>query len=174
MTISSRLILSLTLLAGACATDMDSRDADDGVRAPGGKADYGAEPGPDAGEATAALCEDRTGGALVTFTVAEDPNEMFTAWIEDDAFIDEAIRLIADGETRVPNFAMADGMDCDGQWSWHVDPVDAVFADFTIEVCDSLPSYIEDNKEEWFAMNPRWCPWGARMVSVDDRRVGGE
>src|SRR4051812_47363782 len=29
-------------------------------------------------------------------------------------------------------------------WSWHIDPKTLQFADVTIEVCDGLPSYVED------------------------------
>jgi hypothetical protein len=114
-----------------------------------------------------ALCEDRTGGALVEFEIVE---ETFRVWIENAAFIAEAERLLDAGETRVPNFqTLIDGSDCDPQWSWHVDPNDVEFADFTIELCDAVPSYIEENKADWFDQVGQWCPWSARVTAVTQR-----
>jgi len=113
------------------------------------------------------LCADRTGGALIEFGVVDDT---ITVWIENEAFITEAQRLLAADETRVPVFnTLVDGGDCDAQWSWHPDPNDVEFADFTIELCDGLPSYIEQNKQEWFDTVGNWCPWSAVVVSVTER-----
>jgi hypothetical protein len=114
-----------------------------------------------------ALCEDRTGGAFVEFEIVE---ETFRVWIENAAFITEAERLLDAGETRVPVFeTLIDGTGCDPQWSWHADPEDVSFADFTIELCDAVPSYIEENKAEWFDSVGSWCPWSARVTAVTER-----
>jgi hypothetical protein len=127
----------------------------------------GTPPGP-----VAADCAARKGGAMVTIETADTASERVTTWVSaaDATFIDEAKRLVAAGEKRVPTFKVLDGTDCDGRWSFHLDPVDAAFADFTIEVCDALPSYLQQNKSEWLAKDLRWCPWGGRVISVDDRR----
>ena len=110
------------------------------------------------------LCADRTGGALVDFEIVE---ETLRVWIENTAFITEAERLLAAGETRVPVFdTLVDGTDCDPQWSWHPDPVEVDFADFTIEICDAVPSYIEENEAEWFDSVGSYCPWSARVTAV--------
>jgi hypothetical protein len=114
-----------------------------------------------------ALCENRMGGALVEFEIVE---ETFRVWIENAAFIAEAERLLDAGETRVPAFqTLVDGTDCDPQWSWHADPNDVEFADFTIELCDAVPSYIEENKADWFDQVGQWCPWSARVTAVTAR-----
>ena len=114
-----------------------------------------------------ALCEDRTGGALVEFEIVE---ETFRVWIENAAFIAEAERLLDAGEPRVPNFqTLVDGTDCDPQWSWHADPNDVEFADVTIELCDAVPSYIEENKADWLDQVGQWCPWSARVTAVTER-----
>jgi len=115
-------------------------------------------------------CASRKGGAMVTIENADRAAERYTTWVTTPAFIDEAKRLLAAGERRVPSFKVLDGTECDGKWSFHLDPVDASFADFTIEICDAVPSYIQANKADWLSKNLRWCPWSAKVVSVDDRR----
>ena len=114
----------------------------------------------------AATCSTRTGGALVTISVSEDHPETFTAWVTNADFIAEAKRLLQEGERGTPNFKFVDGSDCDAQWSFHVDASDAEFPWGTIEVCDAMPSYVNQNKSEWISKNLRWCPWGSRVLDV--------
>lgn len=47
-------------------------------------------------------------------------------------------------------------------WSWHIDPRTLEFADMTIEVCDGLPSYVEDRT----VTSDQYCPWSARVIEV--------
>jgi hypothetical protein len=49
-------------------------------------------------------------------------------------------------------------------WSWHIDPASLEFADFTIEVCDGLPSHVEDGT----LTSDSYCPWSARLIAMDD------
>ena len=35
-----------------------------------------------------------------------------------------------------------------------------------IEICDAMPSYVNQNKAEWIAKDLRWCPWGSRVLDV--------
>lgn len=48
-------------------------------------------------------------------------------------------------------------------WSWHIDPATLEFAEITIEVCDGLPSYVEDET----VTSPVFCPWSAKVVAID-------
>lgn len=48
-------------------------------------------------------------------------------------------------------------------WSWHIDPATLEFADVTIEVCDGLPSHVEDGT----ITSEQYCPWSAEIVSID-------
>lgn len=48
-------------------------------------------------------------------------------------------------------------------WSWHIDPESLEFAEITIEVCDGLPSHVE----EGVITSPDYCPWSAEIVSID-------
>jgi hypothetical protein len=40
------------------------------------------------------------------------------------------------------------------------------FADFTIELCDAVPSHIENNQVEWFRDVKQYCPWSAKVGAV--------
>lgn len=48
-------------------------------------------------------------------------------------------------------------------WSWHIDPATLEFAEMTIEVCDGLPSYVEDET----VTSPDYCPWSAEIIAID-------
>ena len=63
---------------------------------------------------------------------------------------------------QIPNGRIARGNGGVNQpWSWHIDPRDFEFADMTIELCDGLPSYVEDGT----LTGDRFCPWSAKVVS---------
>jgi len=49
-------------------------------------------------------------------------------------------------------------------WSWHIDPASLEWADMTTEVCDGLPSFVEDGTvtSEWY------CPWSAEVIDISD------
>src|SRR3954470_1456746 len=48
-------------------------------------------------------------------------------------------------------------------WSWHIDPKTLEFAQITIEVCDGLPSYVEDRT----VTSKDFCPWSAKVIKID-------
>ena len=48
-------------------------------------------------------------------------------------------------------------------WSWHIDPNTVEFADFTTEVCDGLPEFVEDGT----LTSDTYCPWSARVIAVE-------
>ncbi|MEO5535400.1 MAG: hypothetical protein ABIR17_09750 [Pseudolysinimonas sp.] len=48
-------------------------------------------------------------------------------------------------------------------WSWHIDPATLEFADSTIEVCDGLPSYVEDRT----VTSDQYCPWSAKIIAIN-------
>lgn len=47
-------------------------------------------------------------------------------------------------------------------WSWHIDPATLEFAEITIEVCDGLPSYVEDGT----VTSEQYCPWSAKVIEI--------
>ncbi|SFR93808.1 hypothetical protein SAMN04487846_0859 [Microbacterium sp. cf046] len=48
-------------------------------------------------------------------------------------------------------------------WSWHIDPETLEFADFTTEVCDGLPEYVEDGT----LTSDIYCPWSSTVIAVE-------
>ena len=48
-------------------------------------------------------------------------------------------------------------------WSWHIDAKTLEFAEITIEVCDGLPSYVEDHT----VTSKDYCPWSAKVIKID-------
>ena len=65
---------------------------------------------------------------------------------------------------KIPNGKIVRGSaDVNVGWSWHLDADDFEWADMTIEVCDGNPGDVESGALTW----DRYCPWSAKVVSVD-------
>jgi hypothetical protein len=115
-------------------------------------------------DASGRLCAERSGGALITFGIGD---ERLIVWSTEEAFIGEA-RAIADGaSSRIPHFQrLLDGTDCDPQWTWHVAPDEMEWVDVMMELCDGLPSMVEDDKTYWLEDVGTFCPWIVNVVDV--------
>lgn len=111
------------------------------------------------------------GGLLATFDVS---GETFRVWVTNPATIDQLLALEAGASTAsIPNgriLAGAGAGDHNAPWSWHLDPEDIEMADFTMELCDGEPSYVEANLAEFTNNVQRYCPWAAALVALEDRR----
>ena len=102
-------------------------------------------------------------GVVVTFRVAD--REEYNVRLTDPADIAIARKLLA-GEAApgIPNGRVVRGTaDVNTGYTWHIDPSDIEFADVTIELCDGLPSDVEQNQ----ISGDRYCPWAAKVVKVD-------
>lgn len=90
------------------------------------------------------------------------------------------IREIASGKRKdmIPNGLIIDDHPAkspyDSRWSWHFQPDSIEMAEFTIEVCDATPTYVEEHRDEWFQGEgiARWCPWSAHLVKIEDLLYG--
>ena len=79
--------------------------------------------------------------------------------------VDHAERLLA-GEpiASIPlGTVVRDDPGPNAPWSWHIDPASLEFAEITIEVCDGLPSFVEDGT----VTSDQYCPWSAQVIAVD-------
>ena len=111
------------------------------------------------------------GGIVATFAVG---SETFRVWIRNTEAIEQVLALQRGTSTEsIPNGRLRAGNGQGGHntpFSWHLDPDDIQMAGATMEVCDGAPSYIEAYRDEFIAEVNRYCPWGARLLSVADHR----
>lgn len=146
------LYLASGLLILACTTPVSSPDPSPSpspLPTPTSPANPAASP---TGEATA---------YVATFAVE---NEQYRILLTDPADIEVARRLMAGEQApTIPNGLIVRGdAGVNTGYSWHIDPQSIEFVDMTIEVCDGLPSFVEDGTLE----GDRYCPWGARLVDL--------
>ena len=116
----------------------------------------------------AACADDGPGGdggdtAVATFEVAGD--ETFKVELITPELVDHAERLLAGEEiAAIPlGNVVRDDPGVNAPWSWHIDPATLEFAEMTIEVCDGLPSFVEDAT----ITSDQYCPWSAEVIAVD-------
>ncbi|MDH4335524.1 MAG: hypothetical protein OEW24_09800 [Chloroflexota bacterium] len=103
-------------------------------------------------------------GTVVTFQVGE---EQYRILLTDPADIEIARQLLAGEEApRIPNGVIVRGSDggVNTGYSWYIDPESVEFAEATMEVCDGLPSYVEDRT----LTGDRFCPWAAEVIAIDE------
>ena len=101
--------------------------------------------------------------AVVTFDVADQGT--FSVELVTNEQIAHVAGLQAGGEEgRIPSGTIV--RDGDGgvnaPYSWHIDPDTLEFVDFTTEVCDGLPEYVEDGT----LTSDIYCPWSATVVDL--------
>lgn len=111
------------------------------------------------------------GGVLATFSVN---GERFRVWITDETAIRQVLDL-RDGlsQAHIPNAPIHRGPGPGAHnepYGWHLDGEEIRMAELAIEVCDGRPSYVEENVGEYVDNVGRYCPWGAELVEVEDRR----
>ena len=101
-------------------------------------------------------------GAVVTFRVADA--EEFKVRLTDPADIEIARKLLAGEDApSVPNGVVVRGdPDVNTGYTWHIDPETFEFADATIELCDGLPSHVEQGS----ITSDRYCPWSAQVIAI--------
>lgn len=123
------------------------------------------------GDDATAPREDLRGGVLATFEVS---GERFRVWVTSTATIAQLIALDeGSSQATIPIGPVRRGS---GQgshndpWSWHLDPAETSMAEFTIELCDGRPSFVEDHVDEWIGTVGSYCPWGAELVGLEDYR----
>lgn len=128
--------------------------------------------GPAVEEGDPQICRERGQGALIDFLVAGEPIRL---WLESDAFIDESISVMLDGDPRIPIFEEVRlGSDCDERHRFHVDPAAVSWVDAATEACDATPSYIDGDPKRWIASIGSWCPFKVSAIDrvVDCRDLG--
>ena len=114
------------------------------------------------------------GGVLATFEVS---GERFQVWVVNPQTIWDLYHLKRGLSTAsIPNGRILRGPGRAAHnvpYGWHLDPRDISMADFTTEVCDARPSYVEENVGEFVDNVGHYCPWSARLVGLRNY-TGGE
>ncbi len=119
-------------------------------------------------------CEDRTEGAMISFSVGSgDKAEGFTFWISGDEFIDTALTHVGAGVGPRAGFQIVTQSDCDVQWEFHAVPDSAFWyaSPPFFDHCDVLPSTIAGDPNGWNTKDNVWCPSDLQVMEVEDRRA---
>jgi len=114
------------------------------------------------------------GAMIIATSVLAPRNPVATLQVVDETYKIELAtpELVAHAEAllagesvaAIPNgVVVRDDPGPNAPWSWHIDPATLEFADMTVEVCDGLPSYVQDE----IVTSDRFCPWSAKVVSID-------
>lgn len=102
------------------------------------------------------------GAVIVTFRVAD--REEFKALVTDPVNVAIVRDLLAGREApAIPNGKIVYQTGVNTGYHWSMDPTDIEFADSTTEVCDGLPSDVENHA----ITSPRYCPWSAKVIAID-------
>jgi hypothetical protein len=103
-------------------------------------------------------------GVTVRFLVAG--SEEYRIRLIDPEDIEIARKLLAGEDApTIPNGVVVHGSpDVNTGYSWHIDPASVEFADVTMEVCDGLPSDVEQG----IITSNRYCPWSAVVVGIEE------
>jgi hypothetical protein len=98
---------------------------------------------------------------VATFEVQGESYKIELATPELVAHVKEL--LAGDAVAAIPNgLVVRDDAGPNTPWSWHIDPASLEFADATTEVCDGLPSDVEDGT----ITSDRYCPWSAVVTDL--------
>jgi hypothetical protein len=104
--------------------------------------------------------------------------ERFRTWTTNPQTIQDLYELQQGTSTaNIPNGRILRGAGRarhNAPYHWHLDPQDIAMAEATIELCDGLPSYVEENVDDYVENVGRYCPWAAKLVELRDftDRVG--
>jgi hypothetical protein len=110
-----------------------------------------------------------SGGILVTFDVL---GETYKVFITNEDTIEEVFAVQrGESQATIPSGRLIEGAAFYNEpWSWHIDSEDIHMAEFTIELCDGLPSQVEAALDYWVNTVKRFCPWHAEIAKIEDFR----
>jgi hypothetical protein len=93
--------------------------------------------------------------------------QTFVVHATDQAIVDEMVQIAA-GQCP-PKVVVGDVVTGNGGynavWSWHLDANSVEIWDFTVEICDAAPAYVEANLADWAGTT--YCPWGSYVIAVE-------
>ena len=93
----------------------------------------------------------------------------FIAWTTNPAVIDQVLQQLELPEDmrgqhingRIER--LPEGCEVNSNWSWYFVPDEWAMAEFSIELCDGNPQYVEENLDEYIRIQA-YCPWGSYVL----------
>ena len=89
--------------------------------------------------------------------------ETFVMRTTDPETMQRAVAVLNGSENLFPIGPLRSG---DGgfnaPWSWHMDDDEVRLTEVAVEVCDGLPSYVEEHVEDFLGVG--YCPWSGRII----------
>jgi hypothetical protein len=103
-----------------------------------------------------------SGSVIVTFDVEGETYRVLLTNADDVAI---AYRLQGGEEApSIPNGVIIRGRTgVNYGHEWSIDPDSFEFADMTMEICDGLPSHVDDG----ILTGDRFCPWSAEVIDIE-------
>lgn len=117
------------------------------------------------------LASELKGGVIATFEVQQSTFRLFST--DPDTISDLYKLLDNQSQAGIPNGPLLPGPGPglhNAPWSWHLDPAATTMAEFTIEVCDGTPEFVEKELSYWLESVGQYCPWNARLADIEDYR----
>jgi hypothetical protein len=114
--------------------------------------------------ALSSLVPSSSGPTVVTFEVAGYADETYKIELATPELVEHVKQIMAGEDVAlIPNgLVVRDDPGVNEPWSWHIDPASLSFADVTTEVCDGLPSFVENDE----VTSPYFCPWLTKVVDL--------
>lgn len=104
---------------------------------------------------------------IATFTVQVGSDQFAVRVVDQTTFTKLNARMQSGNEGVILGRVVAGSGGFNGPWSWHLDPSTIEVPDASIELCDGTPSYLEAHRDEWIRDVKNYCPWGAKVIAVD-------
>ena len=97
--------------------------------------------------------------------VVQVANEQFVMRITHSDSIRFAMENLQGKNSMHPSGRIAIGNAGFNQpWNWHFIPESVRMVEASIEVCDAIPSYVDNHLNDFLAVG--YCPWSAKIIRV--------
>jgi hypothetical protein len=99
------------------------------------------------------------------FFTVQVVNEQFVMFVTDPQTIQLAMGNLAGKNQMHPTGNILSGNGgFNGNWGWHYASETVRMTEFSIEVCDGLPSYVNDHVSDFIGVG--YCPWSGKIVKA--------
>jgi hypothetical protein len=101
------------------------------------------------------------------YFVVDVVGERFTMLVVDQRAINDALANM-NGMNSMHPIGVIDFGDggFNQPWGWHYKPETVTMTDFSTEVCDAEPHFVQENLEYWVNTVKYYCPWSAKIISA--------